>query len=231
MELYGGVGCYGKLRCAGDFVTRGLPPGFVARWDGLLQAGMLASRRAFGDAWLPVYLRAPLWRFALGANVLGAQAWIGVLMPSVDSVGRHFPLTIAAPLDAAQPDVLLDRFDAWYDRCGQLALSMLECDANLVLLEVGLMELACMLPHDAAGAMMTTRDESGLCETRPQQGATCGSGASLWCTDGFDGMGRSLRGCLGLPDASQFKGLFDGDTTGWPWCVSQIGRGPVCDPA
>uniref|UniRef100_UPI0013C2CB68 type VI secretion system-associated protein TagF n=1 Tax=Pseudomonas viridiflava TaxID=33069 RepID=UPI0013C2CB68 len=55
-------------------------------------------------AWLDAYLVSPLWRFAVPANLLGSQPVAGVMMPSIDRVGRYFPLTIACllPADAAE---------------------------------------------------------------------------------------------------------------------------------
>ncbi|MEJ0046406.1 MAG: type VI secretion system-associated protein TagF [Rhodospirillales bacterium] len=55
------------------------------------------SRAELGDAWLAAWLAAPVWHFGLGPGFLGdGQAW-GVLIPSVDRVGRHFPFTIVGP--------------------------------------------------------------------------------------------------------------------------------------
>jgi len=82
------VGWFGKIPSVGDFVTRRLPPGFVKPWDQWLQTGMSESRRRMGERWVDVYLTFPVWRFLLPVGVLGSTAWTGVLMPSVDRVGR-----------------------------------------------------------------------------------------------------------------------------------------------
>lgn len=42
------TGFYGKLRSHGDFVSRGLPHGFVQAWDAWLQTGLLTSQRRHG---------------------------------------------------------------------------------------------------------------------------------------------------------------------------------------
>ena len=93
------AGFFGKFPSHGDFVARRLPAGFLQPWDAWLQAGLADSLDRLGDAWLPTYLNSPIWRFALCVGVCGPQAWGGVLMPSVDRVGRYFPLTIAVGLD------------------------------------------------------------------------------------------------------------------------------------
>ena len=82
-------GWYGKLPGLGDFAARRLDKAMVGVWDGWLQDGLQALRQQPG--WLDAYLQSPVWCFALGAGVLGPQRWLGVMMPSVDAVGRYFP--------------------------------------------------------------------------------------------------------------------------------------------
>src|SRR5438105_12091900 len=93
-------GWYGKIPSLGDFASRRLPQPFISAWDAWLQHAMAASRADLGQRWLDVYLLSPIWRFALFPDVVGQMGWAGLLMPSVDKVGRHFPLTLAAPLGA-----------------------------------------------------------------------------------------------------------------------------------
>ena len=95
-------GWHGKLPSLGDFASRRLDTSFIEPWDGWLAAGLLALREGRPEAWLGDYLGSPSWRFLLMPGVLagdaGKQAWAGVLMPSVDRVGRYFPLTLVQPL-------------------------------------------------------------------------------------------------------------------------------------
>jgi type VI secretion system protein ImpM len=118
-------GWYGKLPGIGDFATRRLPPAFVLPWDQWLQRALAASQTELGDAWLDTYLSSPIWRFALGAGVCGPEAWCGILMPSVDRVGRYFPLTIAAPADPLTPFAFLVAQADWFDAVEQIALDCL----------------------------------------------------------------------------------------------------------
>lgn len=98
------LGLIGKLPAHGDFVRRGdLPAGFCAAWDGWLQAGMAAARATLGPArWEQVWDAAPAWRFALPAGACGPDPAAGVLLPSHDTVGRRWPLTLAAVGGAAE---------------------------------------------------------------------------------------------------------------------------------
>ena len=90
------AGWFGKIPALGDFVSRRLPPEFIEAWDVWLSEELFEARQKLGEAWLESYLNAPIWRFALMPGALDARPWFGVLMPSVDRVGRQFPLTFAA---------------------------------------------------------------------------------------------------------------------------------------
>jgi type VI secretion system ImpM family protein len=119
----GPVGWHGKLPCLGDFATRRLPPAFVRGWDDWLSSVLHESRRRLGEGWIDAYLTAPLWRFVAGPGALGDRPWAGLLMSSVDRVGRHFPLTLARRLAHAPSDA--DGLHA--------ALIALDCEAAAAL--------------------------------------------------------------------------------------------------
>jgi len=125
-------GWFGKLPGLGDFAHRRLPALFREPWDQWLSDGLAGLRERHLRDWTALYLDGPLWCFALGADTLGPQAWIGVLMPSVDDVGRYFPLTLARPFDAA--------FDAagWWIRAAGVALTALDEDFDAERLEAAI---------------------------------------------------------------------------------------------
>jgi len=123
----GAVGFYGKVPCRGDFVGEGLAPDFLDHWDPWLSAAMSESRAALGTRWLEAYLVAPVWRFALAADACGQAACAGVLMASVDQVGRYFPLTLARPLESDTPFLALaTEENAWFGQAEATALASLE---------------------------------------------------------------------------------------------------------
>jgi type VI secretion system protein ImpM len=100
------VGIYGKLPSHGDFLQRRVPAEFLTPWDDWLQAGISASRSALADQWTDTYLTSPVWRFALSASACGRAAVAGLMAPSVDRVGRFFPLTLVWRLPRELPPIV-----------------------------------------------------------------------------------------------------------------------------
>lgn len=152
------AGWYGKIPALGDFASRRLPQEFIGAWDGWLQRGMDASRAALGAGWQEIYLSCPVWRFILLPGACGEQAWAGVMMPSVDKVGRHFPLTIAAPVagSAASPVSPVSSwgiFSAtdWFDAIERAALACLDLACAVETLESRLAAIPPPMRPEPAG--------------------------------------------------------------------------------
>jgi type VI secretion system protein ImpM len=122
MQARGQTGFYGKMPDQGDFVSRRLAHAFVQRWDEWLQQCLAHCRTALGADWERLYRDAPVWRFLLAPGTCGAPAWAGLVQPSVDRVGRYFPLTVAAelPSDVEVLDTMI-RAGAWYDTIERIA--------------------------------------------------------------------------------------------------------------
>ena len=87
-------GFYGKVPAFGDFLSRHMPSSFVNEWDAWLQSLIESSRLRLGQEWPDAWLEMPIWHFGLGAGIAGPGKAFGVLIPSVDRVGRHFPFSI-----------------------------------------------------------------------------------------------------------------------------------------
>lgn len=120
-------GWYGKLPGLGDFASRRLPEGFIRAWDRWLQGNLSATQLRLGHGWIDRYLTMPIWRFVLLPRLVDPRGWAGVLMPSVDRVGRQFPLTLALalPSDAATAHVVFEAAD-WFGDLEDAALGMLD---------------------------------------------------------------------------------------------------------
>lgn len=152
------AGVFGKLASQGDFVTRRLPVDFVPAWDRRLQEGMRASRACLGADWLARYLQAPVWRFALAPGVCGQAAMAGVLLPSIDRVGRYFPLTLAAVQDPGlTSDAAPGTSAAWFDALAELGVAAMCGTLSVAALDAALESLGpppCACPSSMeAGSM------------------------------------------------------------------------------
>ena len=120
------VGLFGKLPSHGDFLRRRASDAFVDRWDVWLRESLAASREALGERWLDVYLTSPAWRFVCAAGTCGPAAVIGLMVPSVDRVGRYFPLTLVAELPSdVNPIAIVATSAAFFDRAERLIIETL----------------------------------------------------------------------------------------------------------
>jgi type VI secretion system protein ImpM len=225
------LGFYGKMPAVGDFVTRRLDPAFVAAWDAWMQAALVASREALGADWLGLYLKAPLWRFALSAGVCGARAVAGVLMSSVDRVGRYFPLVFAVPLPRDAGVLALPlRTDGWFAAVEAVALGALDDAASLD----GLDGAAAAV----GGPDGTSRPEPAapagwalpIAASRPPGAddiaclaASVVAGAApdlaLWWTTGSPGFDGACIASRGLPAPRAATAFFDGQFARWGWTL------------
>ena len=122
------AGFLGKLPARGDFVSRGLPRSFTDPWDAWLAEVITGSRDILGEDWLPAWMEAPIWRFALPAGHCGQDSAAGVILPSVDRAGRHWPLTLAAtfPGHGAAPAPGA----AWFDALEEAGIQAVLADAD-----------------------------------------------------------------------------------------------------
>ncbi|MEW5863385.1 MAG: type VI secretion system-associated protein TagF [Pseudomonadota bacterium] len=153
-------GWTGKLPSSGDFISRRVPAEFRVPWERWLDGVIVASRANLGAAWRQRFLCAPAWRFVLAPGVLSAQGWAGVMVPSVDCVGRFYPLTLVggfgnAPIDAEQA---LAALQEWLNAAEQLAMSALMPATDPQAFDEAVAALAPLpAPPQAAGAVRAAR--------------------------------------------------------------------------
>lgn len=233
-------GFYGKVTTHGDFVTRRLPRSFIDSWDEWLQVGLQHSKQRLGNAWLQTYLTAPIWRFAVDSGVLDRQAWAGVVMPSVDRVGRHFPLTIAGP-NFGHPRTLewLRDGNPWYENLEDLALSSLGEGFQLERLEATLQAtpslthiMATTNPSNGRGiingptclGLSSFSQLGGVLPGLTQDLAQLAlHGHTLWWTEGSEKIKPALLVCRGMPSPAQCCAMMDGNWQGGGWNFQQLG--------
>lgn len=127
MSIASHTGIYGKLPAHGDFIHRNLPTRFINAWDSWLQGYVGSSQEQLGNDWLDTYLTSPIWRFALSPGVIDEKGWVGIMLPSVDRVGRYFPFSVVQPLPPqSAPTAVISAASAWFEAIEGAALSALE---------------------------------------------------------------------------------------------------------
>jgi type VI secretion system protein ImpM len=124
-------GVFGKLPARADFITRGLSHSFTEPWHAWLVGGLRSAAEALGARFEPSYMAAPVWRFILPPGLCGPEAAAGVLLPSVDSVGRRFPLTLAAVSASVRAPLALMAAPAWFDSLEEAGREALARDPDL----------------------------------------------------------------------------------------------------
>jgi type VI secretion system protein ImpM len=189
-------GFFGKIPARGDFVRSGLPGGFVAAWDAWLQEVIPVSRELLGEDWLPAWLEAPIWRFALQRGLCGDGAVLGVWMPSVDRAGRHFPLTLAAIVPGATAESLAENGAEWLAAAQRAGLDAVASDATPEQLAVALSEAPCF-------------DDGNDLTAEPATMSATGGGASRWWTEGAPLVAARTLATSGLPDGPTFTAMLD----------------------
>ena len=234
LERGQGVGFYGKLPCVGDFVSRRLPTEFIRPWDLWLQESLAGSQARLGESWLANYLTSPLWRFVLTPGIAGQTPWCGVLMPSVDRVGRYFPLTLACPLAAGVNPLRLLSETGWFQQLEEVVLSGLDEANSLPGFDALVQALGepttKPIPSRLPGGGGKTRTNAwrvpadsptvldGHCSmllSLALEQVFCAF--SLWWTNGSERVPPSGLICQGLPPTDGFSAMLAGDwgDAGW----------------
>ncbi len=120
-------GFFGKLPCNGDFIQYNVSQEWLEVWDQWLQSCIFESRGALQGEWLNAYLAGPIWRFVISEGACGSGAYAGIIVPSVDRVGRYFPLTLVRQLDAGwNPLDVAVSWAPWFEALEQTACSALD---------------------------------------------------------------------------------------------------------
>lgn len=228
-------GCYGKIPTLGDFVHRGLSQRQIEAWDEWLQACITESRQRLVESWLDYYLEAPVWYFALGRGNLDQQSWIGVLIPSVDRVGRYFPFAVLRPFRGGTPLDAMRRARDWFSAAESLALDCLDEDFVADQLETRLRALPLESPGPGPASVplkdqlespgsgrlfllgeapstnnvLSTIADDSLLQLHPTY--------SVWWTAGSRAVSASLLISSGMPECAAFTSMLDGRFEDGAW--------------
>ena len=200
------AGWYGKLPSCGDFANRRLASDLIQIWDAWLCQGLMAMQVDNPEGWLDSYLASPTWRFVLQPDFLPAPfdstGWAGVVMPSVDRVGRYFPLSIMTPLPV-MPDTTAAqvRLWSWLQSLEDAAIDALQSDWSIAELDAELVRVGVpALTQDHVGgrvvadflAPAASQFLSAVTRVAGAE-ASLGTGASAWFSQSDRSEPRVLR--------------------------------------
>ncbi len=223
------TGWFGKLPTSGDFVTRRVHPSFIEPWDAWLNAMLAGSRERLGAAWRETFLSAPAWRFVLAPGVIGADGWAGLIVPSVDSVGRYFPLTVVSQLPVKGMDAVTTLFRAhnWYGEVEPVTAVALAPDAEIETFDAQLSnrrfprELIAVLDESEETIPPRSRSPRALWiplgeEFEGEAGVRglakpLAGPYSAWLAEESEIFGRSLMLCEKLPAVEQYCAMLNGE--------------------
>lgn len=203
-----GFGAFGKIPALGDFLRHKLPTDFVQTWDPWLQKSMTEAQASIGPGWDDAYLSAAIWRFTLPKGVAGASAISGILMASVDAVGRRYPLTLAAP--HTQIDEALPHFsqDPTFEKLENAALATLEDDGTRDILLAELSDISWTRTDKMAISGSSYTGALPAAQVLAAESVTQVHKQSCIWTAVMEGDHRMLI-TRGLPAAKETIGLFD----------------------
>ncbi|HEY5602219.1 MAG TPA: type VI secretion system-associated protein TagF [Gammaproteobacteria bacterium] len=231
-------GIYGKLPAHGDFISRNLPSAFLNYWDEWLQGFIASSQEQLTDDWLNTYLTGPIWRFALSRGCVDGNAWVGVMMPSVDSVGRYFPFCVVNRLQ--NESNLVDIISAqanWFEAIEEIALDALQNEYNADTLMEKLQHhpfenRPYYYRKDQSLALAESAAQGNLAlvmDFEEQLPSSTNSvlldwlmsrqfpSYSLWHSKGSDQVQPSFLISQGLPSLGGAAGMLQGDWKRWNW--------------
>ncbi|MDH3326234.1 MAG: type VI secretion system-associated protein TagF, partial [Gammaproteobacteria bacterium] len=203
------AGYFGKLPMRGDFIQRNMSAEFVHTWDNWLQSVIATSHHNLGHQWLDHYLVSPIWRYLIPQQSQTYQ--LGVMLPSVDKVGRYFPFTISVNItpkvDASR---IISKNRDWFNMAENIALQALNESIDYEQLNAIIDELE---PRDNItefnqGRRISfripvdkfTSIENALEESRQYLPAKPKFNFSYWWNEGNQEKPGNLICCEGMPD-------------------------------
>jgi len=230
------LGYYGKVPLKGDFISKDLPRSFMDPWHVWVKEALACSKNQLGEAWREYYLTTPLYQYVLSPGICGNKTWIGVMMPSLDRVGRYYPMTLSKTVPGmSNPFTLFETCKTWLDGAEKLLLSCLDEDFSVESLDIGMKQLE---PDEDDEKTITLQkftmhnyEDSAwqipLLNSEKQNSVypalldsmagTFFSSYSLWRTKGSDLISPSIVISEDLPPYESVTAFIDGNWKKWGW--------------
>lgn len=226
------IGVFGKLPAHGDFVQRNLSPVFIAGWDEWMQHYIAGSREQIGEEWLDIYLTSPIWRFAFSQGVIDEHCWAGIMMPSVDRVGRYYPFSVVVRLPTEiSPAEFINNKSSWFGSVEDVVLDALgdELQIDEVTEQLNSLELDFFSDYEKASETVEGTNFHINMSYEEQLPVSIYpyildallrksfSSYSVWSTLGSERIEPCLFTVQGLPQVSGVSAMMDGLWTQWGW--------------
>ncbi len=232
-------GLFGKAPQQSDFINHHLPEDVTEHWHRWLQSSLSISREQLGEQWLNTYLISPIWHFAIMPKVIGEQAVLGVMIPSVDQVGRYFPLTIAH----TGPHQIWSAYlngQSWFDQIEKVALYALADNTSYsqLLGELESLDIPTIpnMPAYVSQSSVNAFNHNQIIHHQSPDQSTNDlalsllnnayqqqlGNHSLWWTKGSSTIKPCLAISSNLPDPGQFAAMLDGNWQQWGWSEESI---------
>jgi len=220
-------GLYGKLPAKRDFIALSTPREFLSLWETWIQGAVSDSTLRLGSEWRAAFLRAPIWRFWLGSDLCG-ETVIGAFMPSLDGIGRYFPLTLftRAGEDEAIPPPELEPQIEWFAAVERFLLSTLDEGAAFEAISATLATLRQPIGRNPAvdrigatflseGTVMMSADKISFSEVftsaRLADHAAAYASSTYWWTAGGEDYAPIALAKRRMPEPHVFAGMLTGD--------------------
>lgn len=226
------IGLFGKLPAHGDFVQRNLPAGFINVWDEWLQHFIAGTKEQLGENWLDIYLTSPLWRFVFSEGVVDEYNWAGIMIPSVDRVGRYYPFSIIKKLPQnINPFEFIQLQTSWYKEIEMLALDALDGEILIDDLIVTLDAIKIDYQSDYSHSGFNVESDGIQFDMEFEEQSTASvypllldtlmrktfQSYSVWQTTGSDYVKPGFFSSQGLPGIQKMPAMLNGDWSGNGW--------------
>ena len=226
------TGVFGKLPAHGDFVQRNLPATFINVWDEWLQHFVAGSKEQLGEEWLNIYLTSPIWRFAFSRGVIDDNNWAGIMIPSVDRVGRYYPFSVVTGLPHnSNPLEFINLQGTWFDKVEELTLMALDGQVVIDDLTQGLEQLELNTNSSYVGSGQALEMNSLQIEMEYEEQLPVSvfpymldalltksfCSYSTWTTRGSERVEPCLFAVQHLPQLGGISAMMDGRWAEWGW--------------
>lgn len=239
------TGFYGKLPARGDFISGRVPATFKNTWDDWAQQLVTACKTIANENTSEVWHKLPVYRFYLSPGIAGDNAWVGVTLPSQDSVGRLFPFCIARDINAnlQAPRAMNDHAEFFNEIESQItALFAGELEFDLLTQTLESLDQKIVVDDTSTSPLLSRQSEEpalsiklsgGLSDntwalaSNAILGVTC-SAHSIWTTSPLSNASEETLFCEFMPSAVCCENLFTGHFEPAHWTQYNDTQNKIC---